>query len=151
IDMDALYIGANMFTLPGAFVNTNAYVIPKAPLLAGSPATVWKFANLLDGGFSGPFAPRGVDNPDPTNTGPSAVGYSIGAAGHLSSKLSLRRIPTPGSTSVSPTIPANIGVPTPLTTTSPLTVPHLGNTGGNLDALDDRLFEAAIRNGRLWT
>jgi hypothetical protein len=32
--------------------------------------------------------------------------------------------------------------------------PHLGNTGGNngrLDTLDDRLFAAHLRNGRLWT
>src|SRR6185503_580045 len=32
--------------------------------------------------------------------------------------------------------------------------PHLGNTGGNngrLDALDDRLFAATMRNGHIWT
>ncbi|MEP6919454.1 MAG: hypothetical protein ABJC89_27680, partial [Acidobacteriota bacterium] len=39
-------------------------------------------------------------------------------------------------------------------TSTPISVDHLGNTGGangNLDAVDDRLFNAHIRNGRLWT
>ena len=30
-------------------------------------------------GTAGPYAPRGVDNDDPDNTGPSAIGYFIGA------------------------------------------------------------------------
>ena len=33
-------------------------------------------------------------------------------------------------------------------------MPHLGNTGGadgELDALDDRLFDAKLRDGHLWT
>ena len=39
-------------------------------------------------------------------------------------------------------------------TSIPLTVPHLGNAGGTngfLDGLDDRLMNAQIRNGRLFT
>jgi hypothetical protein len=154
IDANALYIGANMFTLPGSFVNTNAYVIPKAPLLNGTPAMIWTFPNLLDAGFAGPFAPRGVDNPDPSNTGPSSVGYFIGVDGATFGTLMLRRVTNPGSTSSAPTISANISVSTPLATASPVLVPHLGNTGGNpgrLDSIDDRLYAAILRNGRLWT
>ena len=62
----------------------------------------------------------------------------------------MRRVATPGAT---PTISANIPI-TVATTSFPPSVPHLGNTGGlngQLDALDDRLFAAHIRNGRLWT
>ena len=154
IDANALYIGTDMFTVPGSFVNTNAYVIPKAPLLAGTSATVWVFPNLLDAGtFAGPFAPRGVDNPDPSNTGPSAIGYFIGADGGSFGTLTMRRVTNPGSISVAPTISANVSI-TVNATASPLKVPHLGNTGGNngrLDALDERLFAAVMRNGRLWT
>src|SRR5205085_1690705 len=52
-----------------------------------------------------------------------------------------------------PTISADIPI-TVSTTQYPITVPHVGNTGGtngNLDGLDDRLFAAHIRNNRLWT
>src|SRR6185503_2915303 len=64
--------------------------------------------------------------------------------------LIMRRIATPGAT---PTISADILI-TVSSTSFPITVDHLGDTGGtngNLDALDDRLFAAHIRNGRLWT
>src|SRR5258706_143026 len=65
--------------------------------------------------------------------------------------LQARRISSPGT--ASPTISANIPI-TVSPTALPLTVPHLGNTGGangQLDGLDHRLFAAHIRNGRLWT
>ncbi len=47
-----------------------------------------------------------------------------------------------------------MSIPTTISTTTPVKVPHLGNTGGTngrLDALDDRLYAAHLRNGRLWT
>ena len=76
IDADGLYIGSNRFTVAGSFVNCRGYVFNKASFISGSP-TGTIFDNLL---FSnaGPFSPRGVDNPDPLNTGVSAVGYFIG-------------------------------------------------------------------------
>jgi hypothetical protein len=153
IDANALYIGADMFTVPGAFVNTNAYVIPKTPLLNHTTPVVWSFSNLIVGA-TGPFAPRGVDNPDPSNIGVSAIGYFIGVDASSASALTMRRVTNPGSTSSVPTMSGNITIATPLTTAFPLSVPHLGNTDGtdgDVDALDDRLFAAAIRNGRLWT
>ena len=64
--------------------------------------------------------------------------------------LILRRISDPGGT---PGISSDIAVTVPATT-FPITVDHLGDTGGtngNVSALDDRLFAAHIRNGRLWT
>lgn len=155
VDASAIYIGANMFTIAGAFNSTKGFVIPKAPLLVGSPATVWAFSGLVATSTSaGPFSPRGVDNPDPTNTGVTATGYFIGVDNATFNTLMLRRVTNPGSVGPAPTISANISVATPLTTRFPVLVPHLGNTGGTggrLDALDDRLYSAMIRNGRLWT
>jgi hypothetical protein len=153
IDANALYIGADMFTVPGAFVNTNAYVIPKTPLLNHTTPVVWLYSSLIVG-TTGPFAPRGVDNPDPSNTGVSAIGYFIGADFSTFGTLTMRRVTNPGSTSSAPTMSGNITIATPLATDLPLNVPHLGNTDGTdgeVDALDDRLFAAAVRNGRLWT
>jgi hypothetical protein len=151
VDASALYIGGNMFTLPGVFDSTKGFVIPKAPLLTGSPATVWMFPGLVATSSSaGPFAPRGVDNPDPSNTGATALGYFIGPDNASFGTLMVRRITNPGSVTVSPTISGNLSITVPATST-PLDVPHLGNSGGLLDALDDRLFAASMRNGRLWT
>jgi hypothetical protein len=155
IDQDAMYIGGNMFTLAGAFNSTKGLVIPKAPALSGSPLTIWAFSGLVATSTgAGPFAPRGVDNPDPTNTGPTALGYFIGVDNATFNTLMIRRVTNPGSLALSPTISANVSVATPLTTRFPVKVPHLGNTGGTngrLDALDDRLYAATMRNGRLWT
>ena len=155
VDADALYIGGNMFTLAGSFNSTKGFVIPKAPMLTSSPVTVWTFSGLVATPTgAGPFAPRGVDNPDPANTGASAIGYFIGVDNATFNNLSLRRVTNPGSLGAAPTMSANILIATPLTTRFPVLVPHLGNTagtGGRLDSLDDRLYAAAMRNGRLWT
>jgi len=152
IDATALYIGANLNTLAGDFNNTKAWIIPKAPALSGSPLTIWVADNLLVEG-AGPFAPQGVDNPDPNNSGATAVGYFIGVDNATFNTLIMRRITNPGSLSSAPTITGNISVVVN-ETQFPVLVPHLGNTGGingSLDALDDRLSAAIIRNGRLWT
>jgi hypothetical protein len=155
IDANALYIGGDMFTLVGNFNNTKAWVIPKAPALTASPLTVWEFNNLLDNvNGIGPFAPRGVDNYDPTNTGVTALGYFIGVDAFEFNELVIRRVTNPGSLGPAPTISGNITVATTLETNFPVLVPHLGNTGSNngrLDGLDDRLYAAHLRNGRLWT
>jgi hypothetical protein len=153
VDATAMYIGANMFSIAGSFLNTKAWIVPKAPALSATPLTVWTADNLLVAG-TGPFAPRGVDNYDPTNTGPTALGYFIGVDAITFDTLMIRRVTNPGSLAPAPTISANISVSTTLTTESPVKVPHLGNTNGNngrLDGLDDRLYAAHLRNGRLWT
>ncbi len=154
VDASALYIGANMFTLAGAFSRTDGWVIPKAPAVAGTALTIWAFPGLVATSTgSGPFSPRGVDNVDPANTGPTALGYFIGVDNALFSTLMIRRVTNPGNTVSSPTMSANIPLTVPTTNFSnPVT--HLGNTGGNngrLDALDDRLYAAVLRGGRLWT
>ncbi|HWU52009.1 MAG TPA: hypothetical protein VN153_04260, partial [Tahibacter sp.] len=147
IDVNALYIGCNMFTNTGTFVGTNAYVVRKTSVLGAGPATVTAFANLAAGTGAGPISPRGVDNFDPTAT----EGYFVGVDNATFSTIMFRRISSPGS--ATPTISANISVTVP-TTTFPNPVTHAGNTGGNngrLDSLDDRLYAAMIRNGRLWS
>ena len=147
IDVNALYTGGNMFSPAGSFVGTNGYVIQKSSVLGAGPIKVTAFANLAAGTGAGPFSPRGVDNMDPAAT----EGYIVGIDNATFSTISFRRVSNPGS--VTPTISSNITITVP-TTTTPNPVEHAGNTGGNngrLDSLDDRLFAAMARNGRLWT
>ena len=146
IDVNALYFGCNMFSSAGAFVGTNGYVVRKSSVLGAGPAVVTSFPNLAAGTGAGPYTPRGVDNFDPAAT----EGYFVGVDNAAFSTLVVRRVSNPGGT---PTISGNISVTVP-TTVYPSPVEHAGNTGGangRLDSLDDRLFAAMIRNGRLWT
>jgi len=153
IDANALYIGGNNFcgsTLNTAsFYSTDGYVIRKSSILGAGPIVVTAFRRLVPTSTSaGPYAPQGVDNFDVSSTD----GYFIGVDNATFGTLILRRVTNPGTT---PSISGNISISVN-TTYFPLTVPHLGNTGGsgyggNLDALDDRLFMAVIRNGNLWT
>ncbi|HUS20280.1 MAG TPA: Ig-like domain-containing protein [Terriglobales bacterium] len=148
IDANALYIGGNNFCgSPQSFTSTDGYVVRKSDLLAGT-LTVTAFRGLVaTSTAAGPYTPQGVDNYDPTAT----EGYFIGVDNATFSTLMLRRVSNPGGT---PAITANISIATPLPTQYPLLVDHLGRTGAStrkLDALDDRLFAAHFRNGRLWT
>lgn len=148
IDAQALYVGGNNFCgSPQTFNSTDGYVIRKSSVLNGGPIVVTVFRGLVASVTSpGPYTPQGVDNDDPAAT----EGYFIGVDAQSYGTLMMRRVSNPGGT---PSISGNIAITVP-TTDAPLTVPHLGNTGGsngNLDALDDRLFAAHLRNGRLWT
>lgn len=148
IDNNALYVGGNMFgAVSGSFVNSTGFVIRKSSVLSGGPVVTTAFRGILPNGSSdGPFAPRGVDNYDPA----ANEGYFIGVSNAAFGRLITRRIATPGAT---PTISVNI-LTTVSSTSFPITVDHLGDTGGtngNLDALDDRLYAAHIRGGKLWT
>ena len=60
--------------------------------------------------------------------------------------LMLRRVTNPGSLGPAPTISANISIATPLTTSYPVLVPHLGNTGGTNGRLDSLNVIARIRD-----
>lgn len=148
IDANALYIGVNVFNAAGtAYVDSTGFVVRKSSIISGGPIVVTSFRGLVPNGSSdGPYTPQGVDNYDPAAT----EGYFIGVSATAYGRLIVRRVSNPGGT---PTISANISLTVP-STASPITVPHLGNTGGasgNLDPVDDRLFAAHIRNGRLWT
>jgi subtilisin-like proprotein convertase family protein len=149
IDAQALYIGVNQFQ----FTNngpqdayTSAFVVRKSSVLGTGNIVATAFRNLLDADGSGPFTPQGVDNYDPFAT----EGYFIGVDENYVGRLVLRRVTNPGGTPLlSPNIYLNV-----LTTSFPLTVRHAGNNkgaNGYLDAVDDRLFAAHLRNGRLWT
>ncbi|MBW8878419.1 MAG: DUF11 domain-containing protein [Acidobacteria bacterium] len=152
IDVNALYVGCNIFSGAGAFVGTNGYVVQKTSVLGAGPLFVTMFANLVAGGAgAGPESPRGVDNFDPGAT----EGYFVGPDNATFSTIMFRRVSNPGS--LTPTISANISVTVPTTTLSGTQtirlVQHAGNAGGNnglLDTLDDRFYQAMIRNGRLW-
>jgi hypothetical protein len=146
VDTKGLYIGANMFTADSNndFVNTNAYVVRKSSLLSGGPIVFTEFPNLI--GSDGPFTPQGVSNLDST----SNEGYFIGVSAGFFGELILRRVT---NVDTSPLLSGNIVVSVG-DTRGPRTVPHLGNSlgaGGELDALDDRLYAAMMRNGSLWT
>ena len=149
LDANALYIGANMFTSSGSFANTTAFVVRKSSLLTGGPIVVTAFRGLItrvQGAYTGPFTPQGVDNFDPAAT----EGYFIGTDYSSTTRLRLRRVSSPGGT---PSLSGNVGVTTSAFAI-PITVPHLGNTGGSageLDGLDERLLAAHYRNGFLWT
>ena len=151
LDVNALYVGCNMFSSAGAFVGTNGYVIQKSSILGAGPIFTTMFANLAAGAGAGPESPRGVDNYDSSAT----EGYFVGPDNASFSLIQFRRVSNPGS--LTPTISANIPVTVPTTTLSGTQavrlLQHAGNTGGNnglLDSLDDRFYQAMIRNGRLW-
>ncbi len=150
VDKFSLYIGVNVFDSLGNPTGTTGFVVNKSDLLSGT-LTVTAFRQLVacsPGCSSGPFAPRGVENDDPSAT----EGYFIGVDYNCCSVLTIRRVTY---SSITPTISANIFVSVP-TTRFPINVPALGSTTP-LDALDDRLFAAAIHKNKitavnsLWT
>jgi hypothetical protein len=148
IDANALYIGTSNFC--GAvytFDSCDGFVVRKSSVLGAGPIVVTALRGLVPNATSdGPVFPQGVDNYDPAAT----EGYFIGVSNTLFGRLMLRRVGTPAGV---PTVSPNIALAVP-NTSFPLTVPHLGNTGGaagNLSAGDDRLHAAHLRNGSLWT
>ena len=148
VDANALYIGTNNFCgSPLTFNSCDGFVVRKSSVLGPGPIVVTALRGLVaTASADGPYTPQGVDNYDPAAT----EGYFIGVSNTLFGRLVLRRVGTPATT---PTVSANISIAVS-TTLFPLLVPHLGNTGGtvgNLAPVDDRLFGAHLRNGRLWT
>jgi hypothetical protein len=145
VDAQALYIGANVFSdsSGSTLVNTDAWVFDKAKLLGGKLAG-FEVGDLIDFNQGvGPVAPEGVDNLD---TGTNA-GYIAGVDGFYEGEIDILRIDNPiGS---NPTATGYVvDVPT---TQIPNQVPQPGASSPNLDAGDDRIANAVIRNGRLWT
>jgi hypothetical protein len=153
VDANALYVGTNNFCgaslATATFDSTDGFVIRKSSILGAGPIVATVFRRISDGvgaGANGPYTPQGVDNFSPTST----EGYFIGVSLFFEGELDLRRVSNPGG---APTVSANITLAVNATQ-EPITVRHLGNTGGTngfLDALDSRLFAAHLRNGRLWT
>ncbi len=149
IDNNALYIGDNVFGPSETDPRTGAsgFVVRKSSILGAGPIVVTAFRGLVPTvSADGPYSPQGVDNFDAAAT----QGYFIGVSNAFYGRLIVRRVSNPGG---APTVSANIAISVS-TTQNPIKVPHLGNSGGTngqLDASDDRLFAAQIRNDRLWT
>jgi uncharacterized repeat protein (TIGR01451 family) len=154
LDASALYVGANIycgidrFNLD--FVNTSAWVIRKSALLdAATPANlvatggaVTAFRNLQGPASVGLSSPQGVDNVSPSAT----TGYFVGVDGSLFGRLVLRTVLNPGSGS--PSLGPNVFLDV-ADTESPIPVPN--PSGPDLDAIDDSLMNAVLRNGTLYT
>jgi hypothetical protein len=145
VDEDALYIGVNQFcganTAGLTFDSTSIYVVRKSALLAGS-LSVAQFDGVTVSPGPGPYTPQGVDNFD----NGTDQGYVIGVDNQFFGQLTLRRVSNPAG---APSLSGNVPITVP-TTTLPIAVPHPGGALP-LDAIDDRLLQAVVRNGRLWT
>jgi putative Ig domain-containing protein len=144
VDNYALYIGVNMFDTsktPWEYRSATGFVINKANLLAET-LTVTAFRQI--GTSVGNIAsPVGVTVSDSSVT----QGFFVGMDLRNSGTIRLRRISNPGGT---PILSSTISIFGPATG-PPFTVPAQGSTPLPLDAIDDRLMNAQIINGSLWT
>jgi uncharacterized repeat protein (TIGR01451 family) len=156
LDANALYIGANIACGPDlaslVYTNDTAFVVRKSALLnAATPANlvstagaVTAFRELQDAFTSeGLFSPQGVDNVSPT----ASAGYFVGVDGAFLGRLVLRTVNNPGS--AAPTLGPNVFMDV-AETQLPIAVPIPGNNP-DLDALDDGLMNAVLRDGKIWT
>ena len=149
IDSHAIYIGINLWNLhTGAFVGSNAYVIPKnANLFAGTP-DVSTFANVGTP-LGGMYQPTGVDNFDNNPT----YGYFVGVDTVSLSTLIIQRVINPGTT---PTLAPQVTMTIPQYAL-PLFANYLNPFGTNVFLFTSflnpisQLFPAHIRNGQLFT
>jgi hypothetical protein len=155
IDQNALYVGGNIFC--GSTVATlqplesDGLVIGKSRLLAGTPTAVFfKLAGngaamnscaTPGAGDDGLYTPQGVDNPDPAAT----FGYFAGVSLCFFGELAFAQITNPGGSTPTAAL-AFMAVPATLI---PAPAPAMGSTHP-LDTIDDRLFNAQLRNGHLW-
>ena len=144
-DANSVLIGTNNF---GAFYDSSSlFVINKANLIAGT-LSVSGFQNIGTS-TTGMFTPQPAEN---DNAG-ATESYVIGVDNAVYSKLDFRRVTYPGGV---PTLGPQIQITVPTTTGSADDVPAQGSTT-NVDALNDRLYEAMIAidpatgTPRLWT
>jgi hypothetical protein len=145
IDRNAIYIGGNLFNYAGtAFLGTMGLVIQKSTVLAAGTMTATYFS--LGTSSSGIYTPQGVDQLyDLTST----EGYFIGVDAGVYGQLDLVRVNNPGT--ASPTVSTGITIPVATTYTPGTLYCKPGSATYNLNADDERLFAAMIRNGHLWT
>ena len=157
VDANALTIGGNLFDVSGVFQGSTVHVVRKSAIMGAIggdlvPANVTAFRNLTGTpGGAGPYAPRGVDA---LHDAAATTSWIAGVDNAGFGTLVFRSISFASTGSWPPSgISANLALSVSATSI-PLTVPHLGNlfgTDGELDAVDDRLFAASRRGGRLWT
>ena len=146
VDEDALYVGVNQFCGPDLntlnFDSTSVYVVNKQNLASGTLSVAQFDGVLPNDSAAGIYTPQGVDNFD-ANTN---EGYVIGLNNLGFGQLVMRRITSPAGT---PSLSADVTITVPVTA-FPIDVPHPGGVLA-LDGLDDRLLQAVVRGGRLWT
>jgi hypothetical protein len=158
VDVNGLTIGGNLFDALGDYQGTSVHVVRKSRALSSTggdlvpSGDVMAFRNLTTTSVgTGPYSPQGVDDLyDAAATESWIAGVDNAGFGAL-----VFRTITFASTGAWPPsgISANLSLVVPATSV-PLTVPHQGNVfgaDGELDAVDDRLFAASLRDGRLWT
>lgn len=140
VDANAIYVGCNMFLWnAGTFQYSSAFVIRKSSAMVVGPLVVTGFSRLGAIGLTGPFAPRGVDNDDPTWT----EGYLIGTGAESLNTIHVRRVSDPGGT---PILGPNMTLS--VSDTAVLTQPSAG-APTNIDTLTLRLFAASIHKNKL--
>ena len=159
VDKNAIYVGENWFALSnGFFSSTSGYVIQKKSLINKGLAVITSFPDVI--GYPGEPDPyrdaattlMPVMNFDDDDDG---FGYFIGQDPLLFGKLILFRVNDPGSTSpsLSPLLPIDVPATGRLLSgpTCPTFLGNLYGVLGNLQASDDRLQMAHIRNKQLYT
>jgi hypothetical protein len=145
----AYYIGVNQrcgaAPATANFDSTSVLVVRRNSLLSNNTLVVSQLdAFVATPGGGGIFAPQGVVNFDANPT----YGYVIGVDNVEKGRLVLRRISNAGA---SPMPSSDFVITQEIDPTGdPIPVPRQGGTVP-LDGLDDRLSQAVIRNGRLWT
>lgn len=147
IDAQALYIGCNIFDVSRGYQYSSAFVVQKSSVTSGGPMLVTGFSAIAAAGVAGPFAPRGVDNDDPSWN----EGYFIGTDPTTPTRINIRRISNPGGT---PVLGANVILPISGTT---LLDQLVRGAGTPLATVSMRLFAASIHKNKitgvtsLWT
>ena len=148
VDANAVYIGVNLFC--SKYVGSTGFVIQKASVLGAGPIVVTPFRQIATQS-GGCYTPQGVDNDDPA----AAYGFFVGVDSGYYGLLNVYRIGNPGGST--PTISSRYQITTP-SMYGPLPVPYSPTKGKkSLDALDHRLFAAAIHTNKisgtysLWT
>jgi len=144
IDRHALYMGLNVFSFQIDFLTSDLFVINKEALLKEKKLKITPFRDFVNPHTGlGMFDPQGVTNFDKD----AKEGFFVGADFANLSTLHMRRIIRPGSDS--PSISKDITMAIPITA-QPLFVPAKGSVNA-IDANDNRLDQAHIRNKKLYT
>ncbi len=138
VDANGVYIGENSFNGGASYSGTHVTVIQKSSVQGSGPIFSTLFTTATSSG-EGPFAPRGVDNDDPS----PANGYIIGASNIAYSRLDLIKVT--GANTTSPTIGSSLLITVP-STYNPIT--PVPSSGQSIDALDDRVFHAQMHLNR---
>jgi hypothetical protein len=165
IDENALYIGGDLFCgdRMSGITSTSGLVLGKTAVLSGHPLAFDFTLNEVARSCSspgifpdGPLDAQGVDNYDPAST----VGYFAGRSRCFGGELTFARINNPGGTRANPPTGRLLILASPVAPPVAVNgaaaefgvvpVTAQGSTSP-LEANDNRLLSAHLRNGHLWT